>query len=342
MEPQELDAMLAPIRALPFVKSVHVSRGRANQSEAEIRIKSPSGVASFTADVKKNYLDRSALAALVARGKRLERDRRPPLLLLARYVPRVAGEDLVRSGICFADQSGNVNLRLGERYHAQVLGNRDLGRAERKRRLSPGSVQMLFVALAKPELLQEPVRLLAENAGVGKSTAAAIRRQLLEERLVVLNSSGAYRIADEKAIRERFLLGYSQLLRPHLLLGRHRGPYKDGSSFVEALSRACSRGSSTCALTGGAGAYELDHFYRGEQTVAFVGGWYAGFAKELRLMPDTGGPITVLRPFGNLVVWSPPGRLPVAHPWLIYAELLHDGEPRAIEAAEELRRNHLE
>ncbi len=341
METQKLDAMLAPIRALPFVRGVHLAAGRAKQPEARLRIKSPSGVASFTVDVKKTYLDRSALAALVATGKRLERDSRPPLLLLARYVPRVAGEELARFGICFADQSGNVNLRLGERYHALVLGHRELGRAERTRRLSPGAVQMLFVALARPELLQEPVRQLAENAGVGKSTAAQIRRQLLQERLVVLSSSGEHRIADEKAIRERFLLGYSQVLRPHLLLGRYRGPYQDGGGFVKTLARACSGRSSPWALTGGAGAHELDRFYRGEQTVAFVGAWDNGFAKELRLMPDTAGPITLLRPFGHPAVWSRPGDRPVAHPWLIYAELLHDGEPRAIEAAEELRRNHL-
>jgi len=44
---------------------------------------------------------------------------------------------------------------------------------------------------------------------------------------------------------------------------------------------------------------------------------------------------------GKLVVWSHPGERPVAHPWLVHAELLHDGDPRAIEAAEELGWNHL-
>jgi hypothetical protein len=277
---------------------------------------------------------------LQASCDRLRRDKKPPLLLLARYIPRSAGEELARSGICFADEAGNVNLRLGDRYHAFVLGNRERGHAERRRRLSPGAVQMLFVALAKPELLREPVRHLAESAGVGKTTAAEVRRQLVEERLVATGSAGTYRISDAKAIQERFLVGYSQILRPHLLIGRFRGPDASGPMFVEVLKKACAQRSCPWALTGGAGAFALDHFYRGEETVTFVG-TEAGIARELRLLPDATGPITLLKSFGNLVQWVGQAEQPVAHPWLIYAELLHGGEPRAIEAAEELRRNHL-
>jgi hypothetical protein len=341
MQAQDLDPMLAPLRALPFVKGIHLAPGRMKGSEARLKINSPSGVASFTVEAKKTYLDRAAVATLAVTAKRLEREGKPPLLLLARYVPRAAGEQLVRAGICFADQAGNVNLRLGERYHALVLGNRDRGRAEGRRRLSPGAVQMLFVTLARPELLREPVRQLAEIAGVGKSTAAEVRRQLLRDRLVVKNSSGEYRIADEKAIRERFLLGYSQVLRPHLLLGRFRGPYRDSESFVDALARVCAQRSSPWALTGGSAAYELDRYYRSAETIAFVDQWDSGLARDLRMIPDAEGPVTILRPFGRLVLNPRPSERPVAHPWLIYAELLHNGEPRAIEAAEELRRNHL-
>jgi hypothetical protein len=36
------------------------------------------------------------------------------------------------------------------------------------------------------------------------------------------------------------------------------------------------------------------------------------------------------------------GDIWVAHPWLIYAELLHHGEPRALEAADQLREEYLQ
>jgi hypothetical protein len=346
MEAQVISPVLGVVGALPFVSGVRMIPARpaparsTGQSDGLAKVASRAGVTTFTVEIRKSYLDRAAVSSIVAAARGLDRDRRPPLLLLARYIPREAGEQLVRSGICFADQSGNVNLSLGDRYHALVLGNRDRGRAERTRRLSPGAVEMLFTALARPEILGEPVRKLAQEAGVGKSTAAEVRRQLLRERLLVASSTG-YRLADEKTVRERFLLGYSQVLRPHRTLGRFHGPYRDGAGFVKALAKACAERAAPWALTGSAGAYELDRFYRGQETAAFAGGWDAGLARDLRLLPDRVGPITILKPFGRLVVWPRPKKRPVAHPWLIYAELLHSGEPRAIEAAEELRRNHL-
>ena len=123
------------------------------------------------------------------------------------------------------------------------------------------------------------------------------------------------------------LLGVAGRQREVLLRGQH----VDQRARLRALGEAGAWGfGATPESTGGL----LAGF-------AFAGAWDAGVAKKLRLMPDAAGPITMLRPFGNLVVWPRAGKMPVAHPWLIYAELLHGGEPRAIEAAEELRRNHL-
>ena len=41
------------------------------------------------------------------------------------------------------------------------------------------------------------------------------------------------------------------------------------------------------------------------------------------------------------VFWRDVGKLTVAHPWLIYAELMNSEDPRSHEAAEELRREFL-
>jgi hypothetical protein len=48
--------------------------------------------------------------------------------------------------------------------------------------------------------------------------------------------------------------------------------------------------------------------------------------------------VVVLKPFGQVVYWQEfDGRM-VAPPWLVYAELLASADPRAREAADELRR----
>jgi hypothetical protein len=58
----------------------------------------------------------------------------------------------------------------------------------------------------------------------------------------------------------------------------------------------------------------------------------------LRLLPDRDGPITLLKAFGEIVYWRTADHTNVAHPWLIYAELMAEPDPRAHEAAEELRK----
>jgi len=59
------------------------------------------------------------------------------------------------------------------------------------------------------------------------------------------------------------------------------------------------------------------------------------------LLPDRSGPITLLRAFGELVFWRQVSSWMVAPPWLVYSELMNADDPRAHEAALELRREFL-
>ena len=156
-----------------------------------------------------------------------------------------------------------------------------------------------------------------------------------------MRSKQGYQLAGAKALRERFLLGYSQVLRPHLMIGRFRGPYGTPDDFADALQAIEKDRNVRWALSGGAAAFELDRFYRGEHTVAFVPELDLELRKQLKLLPDNTGPITLLKPFGTRLVWPHPSARPVVHPWLIYAELLSQGGSRAIEAAEEIRKKYL-
>jgi len=63
--------------------------------------------------------------------------------------------------------------------------------------------------------------------------------------------------------------------------------------------------------------------------------------RELKLLPDTNGTVTLLRAFGTVLPWRREDGLPIAHPLLIYAELLHESEPRALEAAAQIQEKYL-
>jgi hypothetical protein len=135
-------------------------------------------------------------------------------------------------------------------------------------------------------------------------------------------------------------LGYAQVLRPKLTLGRFRPAEKSVESFLSRLRKEMPPGVRY-SLSGGPAADLLQHFYRGPEVTLFLKPSTGAVAQQLRLLPDREGPITILSAFGDLVFWEEREHHMLAPPWLIYAELLNCKDPRANEAAQEFRREFL-
>src|ERR1019366_6922500 len=73
------------------------------------------------------------------------------------------------------------------------------------------------------------------------------------------------RIRVTKATEELMISGYSQILRPKLVLGRFRAPERDLADFLKRLPEAFEGSSWRYALSGGPAAEALQHFYRGSE-----------------------------------------------------------------------------
>jgi hypothetical protein len=241
----------------------------------------------------------------------------------------------------FVDVPGNVHLRLGQDYHVLLLGRREPRAGIAVRRPTPALVQLSFVLLAEPVAAAWPVRRLADEAGIGKTAAATGLQRLANLGVLAPDHTRTYRIADRRRLADDFLRGYADVLRPHLEFGRFRAPERDPEKFLQQLAETANSMQVKWALTGTPAAYALDRFYRGDDRPVFIEGFTPRFQRVLRLVPDRAGPVTVLRPFGRRWAWEKAADWPVVHPWLVYAELLHLGEPRALEAAEHIREQFL-
>ena len=104
------------------------------------------------------------------------------------------------------------------------------------------------------------------------------------------------------------------------------------------LYRICGTGS----LTGqGPQGHALQKFYRGLELPIFVDSFPDQLRQRLRIIPVKSGPLIFLRSFGTIPFWRETAPLPLAHPWLIYSELMYSSDPRAHEAAEEIKREFL-
>jgi hypothetical protein len=334
---------LEQLRTLPFVSALNFSAaGRHAQPEVDgmLQVRTPKGTYNFLVEQKRSYLDRGMLNALVAQATLYAREHGKPLLLFARYVPRPSAERLIKSGVNFLDQAGNIHLVLGRNYERTIVGGQESAVLKEGNRISPATTQLLFALAAEEEAGSWSVRKLAEASGLSKSNVAKVEKQLVD-RDVLRELEDGFHIRDNAQLQEELLRGYELSLRPKLLIGRFRSPVSHVDGMLASVREALTEHSIRWSVTGGPAAYALQKFYRGQELPIFIDSFTDQLRRKLRIIPDKSGPLIFLRSFGTVPFWRETGPLPLAHPWLIYSELMYSSDPRAHEAAEEIKREFL-
>jgi hypothetical protein len=136
---------------------------------------------------------------------------------------------------------------------------------------------------------------------------------------------------------DRWVAGYGDKLRPRLLVGRYRAVVKDPLAF-EKHAEAVLEGLTWC-WGGATAAFRLTQHYRSAHTTIHVASPLASMQRQLGLLSAKDGPIVVLDVPGPLGLEGPNPH--IAHPLLVYTELLAEGDERALEAAGEIRTRFL-
>ena len=178
---------------------------------------------------------------------------------------------------------------------------------------------------------------LAEAAGTSKQPVSDLLARLVSEKLLVRRGrSYAWTHGPDGNLLERWVAGYVNTLRPHLLVGRFKLREED----PKAVERWVESVVPNAQFGGTAGAYRLAPHYRGPTTVVHLGEPSEATRKELRAVPAADGPLLWMRHIGSASAEG--GASGTVHPLLIYAELRADSDPRAAEAAEQIRTRYLQ
>jgi hypothetical protein len=225
-----------------------------------------------------------------------------------------------------------MHLTLGSHYIRTIIGRREPKTAKEAKQVTAAKAKLLFTFAAFDEAPTWTVRQLAEASGVGKSNVAKLRKHLLNEGVL----TGKFHLRGNEDLAGQLLRAYD-VLRPKLLINRFRSQNQATETLLEKLQATFGPASIKWSLTGGPAAFELQHFYKGPEIPVFVDSLSDEFIRELRLLPDKTGPLIFLRCFGAVPYWRDVAGKPIAHPWLIYSELMHSSDPRAHEAAEQLK-----
>jgi hypothetical protein len=338
-----LTPFLQQLRALPFVSRLEYSAddpARDAGTDGILKVRTPKGTYSFLVEQSRSYLDRGILNALLAQAEVHKGRNRPRLLLFARYVPQPSAERLIESGVNFLDQAGNMHLLLGGNYERTIIGTKESSAAKEGQRVSAAIAQLMFTFATQDPAGSWPVRRLAEVSGLRKSNVAKIRQQLVDRGILKMSKLG-FDIRDKSQLEQELLRGYELALRPKLLIGRFRPADSGITEMLASVRKALAQQSIRWSVTGGPAANALQKFYRGLELPIFVDAFPDLLRRQLRILPDKSGPLIFLRSFGDIPFWRKTRPFPLAHPWLIYSELMYSSDPRAHEAAEELKREFL-
>jgi hypothetical protein len=207
-----------------------------------------------------------------------------------------------------------------------------LRKARLTRAFQPTGLKVIFAFLCKPELTNLPYREIARAAAVALGTVGWIVTDLKDLGFWLDTDKHGRGLTQKEKLLERWAAAYAEQLRPKLLIGRFAAP------DVEWWKRARLRDFN--AYWGGeVAAARLTDYLK----PAFVTIYAREAPAKLQLMnklkEHAQGNTEILKAFWNSECDWIDNEL--AHPFLVYADLLATAEPRNIEVARIIHDNQL-
>ncbi|MGH8545661.1 MAG: type IV toxin-antitoxin system AbiEi family antitoxin [Gammaproteobacteria bacterium] len=339
MQGETIEACLANLRALEAVKKVDLT-DRANGVPAPIDgqlvLHTEAGRLTYWYELKRN-LSLPRLDHLLLFLERYTRNTKAKPLLLSDYISPGLAERLIRARVNFADAAGNVYLHWPPKLHIQIQGAKpkQLAEAKGERLSQPSGLKVLYALLTQAPGNWGAYRDIAKAAGVALGSVAWVIRELKEKGYLVQKGHDEWRLIHKSKLLDLWVGGYGTRLRPSLIIGRYQPPEADLERALQVLRGELEIKQIALALTGGFAADILTRHFRGEQLSFFAQDWSSDVAKRLKWLPSEHGRVTALRKFSPLVAFNleSPNLQPVAHPLLVYAELMFQGRERELETA---------
>jgi hypothetical protein len=160
-------------------------------------------------------------------------------------------------------------------------------------------------------------------------------RELKAKGYLVQKGPEEWRLTQKRKLLDLWVEGYGARLRPSLLIGRYQPAEANLEQTLQILRGQLEDKKLSWAITGGFAGDILTRHFRGEQLSFFAQEWPLDLTRRLKWLPSDRGPVTVLRKFSPVVDFNleTPRSQPVAHPLLVYAELIFQGRERELETA---------
>ena len=288
----------------------------------------------FTVEIRK-WLAQANLGALIYRMKMLPR----PALLVADYVnPRLA-DKLRKQDVQFIDTCGNAYINQTPVY-IYVTGNRPVKNHQKflptkggtNRAFEPKGLIVVFAFLCRPILVNAPYREIAEQTGVALGTIGWVINGLKAGGYIQeYDDTGERRLVNYRKLLDRWVETYPEKLRPRQTLGVFLADAPDWWKDIDIKKYAACWGGEVAAA-----AY-TDYLVPAETTIYTHKTLPADLLATARLRKASEWTnnkhlVHIYQAFWP-ETFNNTEMTELAHPILVYADLLATGDPRNIEVA---------
>jgi len=285
----------------------------------------------FTFDKKKLLLPMQVskkigpqhLPAIAERKKQVK-----DLVLLALDIPEQVAKNLRASRINYIDAAGNAFINSHDIF-ILIEGNKPikLQQGFQAKAFSKTGLKVIFQFLLYPELINETIRNIANQADVSLDTVHKTIQGLKQLGYIIPLTKKDMGWNNRKELFEKWIGEYDTRLKPGLHVGSFR--FVKETDFLQW--KAMHLKDNTCWSGEPAGDL-LTNYLRPEILTLYTKETKMEVIKNYRVLPDPNGYIRVYQKF-----WGGNERQnETAPPLLVYADLVNTGDKRNIETAQKI------
>jgi len=264
-------------------------------------------------------------------------------LVVSAYVSESVGAKLRKLGVWFADAAGNAYLEIPGALLLFVVGRRPAPSPSSKARwMSEQGAKILYELLACGPLVEATYRDVEESTGVSLGMISKLVSEWVKDGLLERRGRGTYEIVHGMRLLDMWVRAYADTLHPKIALGRFR-PL--GRSDLSAVIAAAAEEMALDHLTVG-GEFAADQLTNGTTARSlrlYVPEEERGrVQRAFQLVPSPEGSVEICEAFaGDIGRMSDELGIRIAHPALVFAELLETDDARLGKQALAIRKRHL-
>lgn len=257
------------------------------------------------------------------------------LLLIANTIFPKIKQELRNNGICYLDKAGNIFVQT-DKNHIWIEGqkNEHLKIDKINRAFTPAGLKTVYLFLINENLVNQPQRTIADEAGIALGNINYIINGLKEYEFLIEKGRKQFQIINKEQLLNKWIEALEEKLKPTLHIGNFRFA---GNITINTWKEIPLKPNQTYWGGEPAGAL-ITNYLVPEIFTLFTDETRNNLVKNYHLIPDNTGNIQVFKKF-----WKGQATYneTVVHPLLAYADLMNTGNSRCVETAKIIYDRHI-